>query len=231
MEKHGLKRLFLINTHIKGRAVEIRLDGHANLSGENGTGKTSLLKLIAFFYGSEPAKLCPTVANKKSFVDYFLPSDKSYLVYEYSTETGMRCVVVYRHSSGRKVAYRFLSGSFVPSVFYSLSEDGKTKAYSNDELKRHATAQSLDISLQIVTVKDYRAVLMNQKQVLDRSSDSTALKRLIPLYSLSPRRPLLHLEKIFRSSAQLGRQPRLHKADCREHHGGGWCRHSPDQVQ
>lgn len=196
MIKHGLKRLLLINTHIKGRAVEIRLDGHANLSGENGAGKTSLLKLIAFFYGSEPAKLCPAIANKKSFVDYFLPSDKSYLVYEYSTETGMHCVVVYRHSSGRKVAYRFLSGPFIPSVFYALSEDGKTKAYSNDELKRHATVHAIELSLQIETVQDYRAVLMNQRSVLERSSDPNGLKRLISLYSLSPRRQLLHLEKI-----------------------------------
>lgn len=196
MTKHGLKRLLLINTHIKGRAVEIRLDGHANLSGENGAGKTSLLKLISFFYGSEPAKLCPAVANKKSFVDYFLPSDKSYLVYEYSTETGMHCVVAYRHSSGRKVAYRFMSGPFSPSIFYALSEDGKTKAFSNDELKRHASVHAIELSLQIETVQDYRAVLMNQKSVLERSSDPSALKRLIPLYSLSPRRPLLHLEKI-----------------------------------
>lgn len=209
MNKHGLKRLILINTHIKGRAVEIRLDGHANLSGENGAGKTSLLKLIAFFYGSEPSKLCPRVENKKSFVDYFLPTDKSYLVYEYQTEMGMQCVVVYRHGSGIKPAYRFLPGGFVPSVFYALSPDGKSKAFSNDELKRNCHSHSITVSRQIETVQDYRAVLMNQRSVLDRSDDPSELKRLIPLYSLSPRRPLFHLEKI--SEAALSSEGSLER--------------------
>lgn len=209
MNKNGLKRLILINTHIKGRAVEIRLDGHANLSGENGAGKTSLLKLIAFFYGSEPSRLCPRVENKKSFVDYFLPSDRSYLVYEYQTDMGMQCVAVYRHGSGLKPAYRFLSGAFVPDVFYALSSEGKSKAHSNDTLKRNCHAHSIDVSRQIETVQDYRAVLMNQRSVLDRSDDPSELKKLIPIYSLSPRRPLFHLEKI--SEAALSSEGSLER--------------------
>lgn len=192
----GLKRLILINTHIKGRVAEIRLDGHANLSGGNGSGKTSLLKLIPFFYGTEPSKLCPRVENKKSFVDYFLPSDKSYLVYEYLTGMGMACVVVYRHSSGLKPAYRFMPGSFQPEAFYSISSDGKSNAYSNAEIKKKCTSLSIEVSRQIESVQDYRAILMNQRSELDRREDSIELKRLIPLYSLSPRHPLFHLEKI-----------------------------------
>jgi hypothetical protein len=196
MTKPGLKRLILINTHIKGKTAEIRLDGHANLSGANGAGKTSLLKLIAFFYGSEPSKLCPRIENKKSFVDYFLPFDKSYLVYEYASETGLQCVAVYRHSSGLKPAYRFIGSGFMPEAFYTIGEDRKTKAYSNDMLKRQCQLHQIPISRQIETVQDYRAILMNHRSVIDRCEDAAELRRLIPIYSLSPRRPLYHLEKV-----------------------------------
>ena len=196
MTKPGLKRLILINTHIRGKTAEIRLDGHANLSGANGAGKTSILKLIAFFYGSEPSKLCPRVENKKSFVDYFLPSDKSYLVYEYASEAGLQCVVVYRHSSGLKPAYRFIGSGFLPEAFYTIGDDGKTKAYSNDMLKRQCQLYQIPISRQIETVQVYRAVLMNHRSVIDRCENPTELRQLVPIYSLSPRRHLYHLEKV-----------------------------------
>lgn len=196
MIKPGLRRLILVNAHIKGRAVEVRLDGHANLSGENAIGKTSLLKLIPFFYGSLPNRLCPPVDGNKNFVDYYLPSDKSYLVYEYATEHGLNCVAVYRHTSGQKPAYRFLPGPFRQEVFYTVEEDGRCRAFSSDKLKQRCVIHDVAGSRQVETVLEYRAILMNQKAVIDRSEDAKELRQLVASYSLSPRRPIYHLEKV-----------------------------------
>jgi len=42
----GLRRIILIDSYVEGMASEIDVSGHTNISGGNGTGKTSFLRLI-----------------------------------------------------------------------------------------------------------------------------------------------------------------------------------------
>lgn len=200
MTTPGLKRIILLNTHISGKLVELKLEGHAALCGTNGVGKTSLLKLIPFFYGAESSKLCPHVAGKDTFTDRYLPSDKSFIVFEYATESGMRCVAVYRHSSNTKPAYRFIGEGFSPSMFMHDSEDGTRNVISNKELARRL----IDLRIphekrQIETIQEYRSVLLNHKTAFESSPNGRDLRSMVNLYSLSPRRSLHHLEKIAES--------------------------------
>ena len=53
----ALRRLIHIDAYRKGAITELKLDGHTSLTGANGVGKTSLLRLIPLFYGESPNKL------------------------------------------------------------------------------------------------------------------------------------------------------------------------------
>ena len=48
---YGLSRIILIDSYLPGRSYIIDLNGHTNVMGENGMGKTTLIKLAVLFYG------------------------------------------------------------------------------------------------------------------------------------------------------------------------------------
>ena len=79
-ESIGLKRIVLINSYIKSEnntnnVFEFDFNTHSQVNGANGSGKTSLLKLIPFFYGSDPGKITSLSNVKKSFSGYYLLSE------------------------------------------------------------------------------------------------------------------------------------------------------------
>ena len=55
----GLSRLILVNSYIaSGNGIyEFDFSRHTQINGANGSGKTSLLNLIPFFYGLEPGRI------------------------------------------------------------------------------------------------------------------------------------------------------------------------------
>ena len=108
----GLQRIICIDAHIARKRMEVKLSGHANISGSNGSGKTTLLKLVPFFYGATPIELVERVGKKTSFTDYYLARPTSLIIFEYMTARGLKCAVAYRHASGTKPAYRFLDEPF-----------------------------------------------------------------------------------------------------------------------
>lgn len=85
----ALRRLILIDAYRKGAITELKLDGHTSLTGANGVGKTSLLRLIPLFYGESPNKLVQGGGVNQSFVQYYLPHTTSFIVFEYSRRQGL----------------------------------------------------------------------------------------------------------------------------------------------
>ena len=97
----ALRRLILIDAYRKGAITELKLDGHTSLTGANGVGKTSLLRLIPLFYGESPNKLVQGGGVNQSFVQYYLPHTTSFIVFEYS-----------RPRPGESVSHRFIHHPF-----------------------------------------------------------------------------------------------------------------------
>lgn len=199
----GLQRIICIDGHIPGKVMEIRVAEHANLSGTNGAGKTTLLKLIPCFYGASPGQIVQKVGKRRSFVDYYLPRSTSLLIFEYSNHRGLMCVVVYRHSSGDKPAYRFLGERFAIEYF-SESQSSDVTFVEGKNLGSHWSQLYLEHSRQLERVTDYRGVIQGDRSLINRSSTSRELTQMVAMYSLTGTLgKMKHMDKL--SNAILGR--------------------------
>jgi hypothetical protein len=185
-EMKGLIRIICLDAHIPGKLMEIKVGKHANLSGTNGAGKTTLLKLVPFFYGASSSQIVQKVGKRKTFVNFYLPRPTSLIVFEYKTERGLMCVVVYRHSSGDKPAYRFLSEPFNIEYFSEI-RSGELVYIEGKSLSRHWTISQLQHSKQLESVTDYRAVIQGDRSLINRSGQSRELIPLVAMFSITGR--------------------------------------------
>jgi hypothetical protein len=197
---YGLQRIILIDSFMPGLHTSIDLDDHASINGTNGAGKTSIQKLLPFFYGAEPAQLESKVANKDSFLQWYLPRTTSLLIFEYAREGGLCCSVAYRHISGTKPAYRFLKAGFTADRFSVENSNGQRKYCQGSELVTHWKTLGLEYSSQIEIVTNYRGVIQNDRVLLNRSSASTQLRVQGRTYGLGgPNTHMRHIEKVCNS--------------------------------
>ncbi len=192
----GLQRIICIDAHIARKRMEVKLSGHANISGSNGSGKTTLLKLVPFFYGATPIELVERVGKKTSFTDYYLARPTSLIIFEYMTARGLKCAVTYRHASGTKPAYRFLDEPFSVENFSEI-KDGEPVFIEGPALGRHWTLLQLGYSKQLDTVIDYRAVIQGDRSLVSRSTQARELLGLVAMYSLGgPKGSMGHINKM-----------------------------------
>ena len=64
---YQLKKIILIDSFWAGKTVLLNLDGHINLSGTNGAGKTTFLRLSSCSGANGPAISSAAPAAKKVF--------------------------------------------------------------------------------------------------------------------------------------------------------------------
>ncbi len=202
---YGLNKIILLNSFITNRLSSVDCPGNTNHSGDNGTGKTSLLKLIPFFWGAEPFSLSTRVADKQSFLDWYLPHSSSFIIFEYCKEDGNYFVLIYRHPSDKGPAYRFVKGIFDASILrVGSSEKDIVKAMPVSELIKKLLVNDFDVSNQINTVNRYRAIIQHDRQLLKELDSKGALKRMAVRYSVVGQKGYMrHMEKM--TSAVLKR--------------------------
>lgn len=160
----GLEQIYLHHSYFKGKLTPVECLGHTNNTGGNGAGKTTLLSLIPVFYGMEPSKVVDRAAGKLSFVDHYLPTKLSMIVFEYKKEGSLKCAILYR--SRDAVAYRFVDGSANEALFNQVTLDTLNKVASVKDWLKNVVASSFYVSKQISTSIDYRSVIQNDKQRL-----------------------------------------------------------------
>lgn len=198
---YGLRRIIQIDGFIPDIRTVVELDGHSIISGANGAGKSSTLKLLSFFYGSDPSQLDSHAAGRDPFVQFYLPRQTSLLVFEYARESGLCCAVAYRHKNGTKHVYRFLEGGFSEECFSHKDTLGKAVYCKGHELKLHWRQLGLTCSQQIEVVTDYRAIIQNDSSLINRLADSRSLRRLATGYCLGSRKT--HMRYIDRICAAI----------------------------
>jgi hypothetical protein len=174
----GLEEIILHHSfkHLAGKTVRIPCRERTHLSGDNGAGKTSILSLIPVFYGEEPERLVSKAGSKDSFLEFYLKTPQSMVVFEYTQFDGCCCVVLYRHKSN-KVCYRFIKGAADETIFSEAIADklrnGATAQEAIDLLK---DAQ-VRVSRQIMTIQDYRAIIQRDPELIRRKgADTSALR-------------------------------------------------------
>ena len=103
-----LRRMVLVNSaHVAYR--EVLLDGHIHFIGTQGTGKSTLLRAILFFYNADQRKLGIS-KEKKSFSEYYFPYVDSYIFYEVQVGERRFCVWLYKRQN--RLCFRFVDGGF-----------------------------------------------------------------------------------------------------------------------
>ncbi|MBD7977473.1 ATP-binding protein [Serpens gallinarum] len=193
----SLNRLILINTHLKG-VVELVVDDHTNICGTNASGKTTLQRLVPVFYGEYPSRVVP--ATRDSFERWYLPTEHSFLVYEYQRMDGEPCQAILATSSdGRGVDYRLVQKGFDLEDYTRSRQGDSIVCRTMRELGYHFRSLGVPVSNQLNT-RQYRAIIQNDRTLLSADSQRTELRQLARQFSLcSGEHSLRHIEKLVRA--------------------------------
>ncbi len=184
---YQLKKIILIDSFWAGKTVLLNLDGHINLSGTNGAGKTTFLRLIQLFWGERPSNIVSSTGSKKGFLDYYLPRNSSYLIYEYRRPAQQTCHVMIQ-SDGRAAKYRFIDAPF-NKEFY-VDENNLPRDNSSVERLYRATVETSNL----MSVDDYCSVI----QCHQAHSGKKGLRPLQSRFSMASG-PMTHIEKVIGS--------------------------------
>ncbi|GEA52318.1 ATP-binding protein [Vibrio inusitatus NBRC 102082] len=186
----GLKRIITINSKPHGHLLsEFDFNGSTRVTGSNGAGKTSLLKLIPFFFGADRKSIIGGAAHP--FTKWYLPNTNSYIIFEYVTNrTQLAHVIITKEpNKAGEMSYRFVDGPFINSVIIKDSESGLSQAIPSNELIQSLLDHSLNYSKAITSISTYRSIIQNL--------NSSSWPREFTPYSLcSGTRNIKHVEKI-----------------------------------
>ncbi|MDD2991843.1 MAG: ATP-binding protein [Zoogloea sp.] len=151
-----LTRLILIDSYARGKTVEIDLAGHTALTGENASGKTTLLRLFPLFFGEAPSRVIQSDENNLKFARHYLPHTSSYVVFEYERRGQRVLSVIHADGQSDGANYRFINRPFSPELF----RDTNGLVQSQD-LSRHLTKLGVDFTKPL-SLTLYRQILQNE---------------------------------------------------------------------
>ncbi len=194
----SLNRLILINTHLSG-VVELVVDDHTNICGTNASGKTTLQRLVPVFYGEYPSRVVP--ATRDSFQRWYLPTEQSYIVYEYQRMDGELCQAVLSSSSdGKGVDYRLVQKGFeLEDYIRSRDARGDVFFHTPAELGRALRSAGVEQTT-LINTRQFRAIIQNDRTLLSADSERSQLRAWARQFSLCEgSHSLRHIEKLARA--------------------------------
>jgi len=119
--KHLNKIIFIKAANIDYQ--EILLNGNVHFTGDQGVGKTTVLRAILFFYNADTQRLgIPKVANKSDYADYYFEFPNSHIIYEVVTGEGKYLIWLYKEHN--KLCYRFIDSEYKKEFFLSETPKG-----------------------------------------------------------------------------------------------------------
>lgn len=188
--RYELRRVILIDSYTEGRITELPLAGGTAITGRNGRGKTTLLRLIPAFYGALPNRIVKPASNRKNFVPYYLPRSTSYIVYEYRRDDVLCCAILCSDQSGDGVEYRFVRKAYQREWF--VHDDARTLVASQnlpERLKLYNAPCTGKMRLD-----QYRAIIQGKRT---HGSDLKLHRRYVQEYACCPQgQSLQHIESI-----------------------------------
>lgn len=151
-----LTRLILIDSYARGKTVEIDLSGHTALTGENASGKTTLLRLFPLFFGEAPSRVIQSDENNLKFARHYLPHTSSYVVFEYERRGQRVLSVIHADGQSDGANYRFINRPFSPELFRDMNG-----LVQSQDLSRHLTKLGVDFTKPL-SLTLYRQILQNE---------------------------------------------------------------------
>src|SRR5690606_23105245 len=193
----SLNRLILINTHLKG-VVELVVDDHTNICGTNASGKTTLQRLVPVFYGEYPSRVVPS--TRDSFERWYLPTEQSFIVYEYRRMDDQLCqAVLAAASDGKGVDYRLVHKAFELDDYIKHRQGDRITCLTMAELGRYFKQTGVATTNQLNT-RQFRAIIQNDRSLLATDNQRSELRSLARQFSLcAGEHSLRHIEKLVRA--------------------------------
>ncbi|WP_036247425.1 ATP-binding protein [Methylobacter sp. BBA5.1] len=182
---YQLKSIVLIDSFWAGQTMLLNVDGHTNLSGTNGAGKTTFLRLMQLFWGERPSNIVAGTGSKKSFVDHYLPRASSYLVYEYQRPFGQVCHVMVQ-SDGRTARYKFIDAPYDRDCYVDENQLPRDSAAVERQYKRNGPVETS----RVMGVDDYCSVIQHH-----HNSGKKWIRTLQRRFSMASS-PVTHMEKV-----------------------------------
>lgn len=156
-----LKRIILINSGTVD-FHELHLDGNIHFIGTQGTGKSTLLRAILFFYNADARKLGIS-KEKTAFSEYYFPHADSYIVYEVSQENRSFCVWLYKKQN--RLCFRFIDGAYERELFIA-----KQQALSEKQIIEKVNECGYKVHHPIYNFTDYRDIIYGANKSMSRFS-------------------------------------------------------------
>lgn len=152
-----LLRVALINSYPKGQAHLLNVENNCILTGHNSAGKTTLMGAIAPFYGVPLSAIARKSEVNKSFIEFYLPYDNSYIVYEYVRDGQLRCVIL--RGQEKKQIFTFVNGGYNDAWFIDKKND-ELYFKQSPEVTQTIKSQGLHVSSNISQL-EYEAIISN----------------------------------------------------------------------
>ena len=179
------KIVFINSAHIP--YAEVRLDGNVHFIGNQGAGKSTLLRAILFFYNVDKSKLgIKTQFGQKSFDDFYLPTQDSFIIYEVCRETGDFFVMAFL-SRGR-LAFRIVDCPYQKCFF--VDDDGNV-SYEWGKISEQIGAKTFKSSI-IRGYQEFSDILYGNSQNVAKE-----LRRFSLMESTRYRQVPLTIQNIF----------------------------------
>ena len=139
---------------------ELQLDGNIHFIGTQGTGKSTLLRAILFFYNADARKLGIS-KEKKSFSEYYFPYADSYIVYEVVQDNRRFCVWLYKKQN--RLGFRFIDGPYDRTLFIN-----KQHALQEKEVIENASQKGYKVHRHIYNFTEYRDIIYGANRSMNR---------------------------------------------------------------
>lgn len=163
-----------------GRIAELDPRGNVLVVGENGVGKTTLLRTVPLFYGASPSQVLKG-SGRTSMISYTLPDASSAVAFEYERENAeqLRTVVMYAKEGEEVPQFHIVRSGFQEDLFY----DETNHFVDRREFKARAEARGIEVT-RLLSLHEYRSVILQERTNARNAKELMALARQ---HSLGPR--------------------------------------------
>ena len=153
------KIIFINSAHI--RYSETMLDGNVHFNGTQGTGKSTILRALLFFYNADKQHL-GIKQGQEPFDRFYFEHANSYIIYEVQREIGPYSIIVSRHQGS--AAFRFVDAPYNKDWF--VTETGEVLSEWNKIRQNIQKDGLIDISQQIMSYQMYRDIIFGNNSNL-----------------------------------------------------------------
>ncbi len=153
------KIIFINSAHI--RYSETMLDGNVHFNGTQGTGKSTILRALLFFYNADKQHL-GIKQGQEPFDLFYFEHANSYIIYEVQREIGPYSIIVSRHQGS--AAFRFVDAPYNKDWF--VTETGEVLSEWNKIRQNIQKNGLIDISQQIMSYQMYRDIIFGNNSNL-----------------------------------------------------------------